>query len=149
MEKIKWTERFSVNIEAIDKQHKNIIQFTNQLVDAVKKGSSEDEILKIFRLLKEYSERHFKFEEDYIRENAAQLLEEQQFDHKRFMNTVNELYDQYHNEGNDVHLKLLGFLLGWIYEHILYVDKKIPKAVNLHKTDASFSNRKLQLTNSI
>lgn len=130
MEKIKWTERFCLNIEAIDKQHKQLIEFTNKLLDAVKQNTG-NEINDLFYLLKQYSERHFKFEEDYIEKNAPHLLEEQQLEHKNFMNTINRLYSEYDSGNQETALKLLDFLIGWIYEHILYTDKKIPKAVNL------------------
>ena len=78
-------------------------------------------------LFTNYTIEHFLDEEEYMESIGYEGLEAQKRAHEAFVDKLENIdYDEIENNSQEYLQKLLEFLLGWLINHILYTDKKIP-----------------------
>ena len=115
----------------VDEEHQELFRITdranNYLHHDFAYGNGYDEIMGILQELKEYTQRHFKDEEDYMERIHYDGLPAQRRAHESFIDRLENI-DMDEVDGDPkVYLEsLIEFLLGWLINHILYTDKKIP-----------------------
>lgn len=124
---IEWRDEFSVNNSEIDAQHKKLFQIASKayaLLKDSKKEDKYDEIVGILEELKEYSQYHFTFEENYMKEIGYRKLLSHKTIHDDFIQRINNvnLNDIDGNQSKYL-LETLDFIMNWISEHILGADK--------------------------
>lgn len=132
MKKIKWTQKFTVNIDEIDNQHRQFLDITNDLIQSFVKGGVENDFANYLRLLRRYAHVHFETEEQYIKEHAPELLKEQQEEHQKFEEALKLFFRDFLNNKEAVQIDTLKFLIDWVKNHILDVDKKYERAETDH-----------------
>lgn len=125
-----FTDEFLTGINLIDIEHKElfgIVDKANRLVKSYNDLSGYDNIVQILDELKEYTKEHFSDEEEYMESVHYQGLEAQKRAHEAFIDKL-ESIDLKEMEDNPKEYlqELLEFLLGWLVNHILQSDKKIP-----------------------
>lgn len=124
-------DEYRIGITFVDEEHKELFHITDKankyLHNDFAYGNGYDEITEILQELKDYSERHFKDEEDYMERMEYIGLPAQRRAHESFIARFENI-DMDAVEGDPkVYLEsLIEFLLGWLINHILYTDKKIP-----------------------
>lgn len=125
-----FTDDYLIGIELIDNEHKElfrIVDQANKLVKSYDESSSYDKILDILNELKEYTKEHFADEEEYMEGIHYEGLEAQKRAHDAFIEKLESIDLSEIDENPKESLQeLLEFLLGWLVNHILYTDKKIP-----------------------
>ena len=90
-------------------------------------ASGYDKILDILDNLKEYTKEHFTDEEEYMESIHYEGLEAQRRAHDAFIQKLENIDLSEIDENPQESLQqLLEFLLGWLVNHILHTDKKIP-----------------------
>ncbi len=105
---ILWTTDLSTGIDVIDNQHKRIVDYINQLGDAIKQrnrisvGSVLDELV-------DYTVSHFAFEESLQEEAGYLYAKPHKAVHEMFIKRVAK-YQEKHNAGEDIAPKLHGML---------------------------------------
>lgn len=113
---ILWTTDLSTGIDVIDNQHKRIVDYINQLGDAIKQrnrisvGSVLDELV-------DYTVSHFAFEESLQEEAGYLYAKPHKAVHEMFIKRVAK-YQEKHNAGEDVAPQLHGMLSTWLIHHI-------------------------------
>lgn len=126
-----FTEKYWTGIELIDKEHKRlfeIIQETHELTNDILFNDKYDEIKKIIAQLKDYTLMHFKDEEAYMERIHYKGLEAQQCAHQAFVYHLNEVdLDQVDSDQEGYLKSLIAFLLDWLANHILRMDRLIPQ----------------------
>jgi hemerythrin len=89
--------------------------------------SGFDNIMLVIKQLSDYTKKHFKDEEDYMEKIGYDGLAAQRRAHESFVERLENLDIQAVDDNPKEELQsLLEFLLGWLINHILYSDKKIP-----------------------
>lgn len=124
---IEWEESFSVNDEAIDRQHKRWIELYNRFHGRLLKGNSAELISLAEEALQEmldYADYHFKVEEEYMKTiNYPELIQ-----HRRMHRDFDTMIYQYARdirEGQTVaNTSILKILKNWLVDHVLQEDKK-------------------------
>lgn len=130
-----WSENFSVNIEVIDNQHKELFDILDSCYELLLKNHDDDKYDKtiaILEQLKDYTIYHFKTEEEFMRKNGYSKFLSHKFAHDSFIDQINcfDIYSididqkQYINN-------ILDVVSNWIKMHILETDKNIHKYLNL------------------
>lgn len=121
---------YLVGIDLIDKEHKElfrIVDKANRLIKSYDASSSYDKIMEIINELKEYTREHFKDEEEYMESIHYEGLEAQKLAHEVFIDKLNNInLDEVDDNPQKYLQELIEFLLGWLINHIMYTDKKIP-----------------------
>lgn len=124
-----WKDDYSIGIDSVDEQHKNLFLLGKELDEIVKKNEKNDNfadiILAISKLL-EYTTDHFESEEKYMKSIEYPKLDEQIKEHKKMIDYISQV-DIHHMESSqhDTIQSLVDFLGNWILQHILEKDQQI------------------------
>ena len=125
-----FSEEYLIGNELIDREHKELFRLIGKVNDLVRDGvdaSQCDEILKILEELKDYTKFHFSDEEEYMESIHYEGLEAQKRAHRAFVYKLEGIEKKEIEEQPQKYMQsLVEFLLGWLINHILYTDKKIP-----------------------
>jgi len=129
-----FTAQYVTGITFIDEEHKtlfDIVRQANDLVHTDYLHDKYDEIMKILCKLKNYTEKHFQHEEEYMESIQYPKLEAQKRAHTAFIEklvdiNINELNDIDDNQQQYLE-ELIDYLLSWLTNHILKADCLIPK----------------------
>lgn len=125
-----FTDQYKTGISLVDEEHQklfDIIRQTNDLIHAENLYDKYDEIINILNELKNYTVMHFSDEEDYMTRIHYEGIEAQKRAHEAFVTKLNEINLEEVDENQQKTLELLvDYLLNWLTNHILKVDKLIP-----------------------
>ncbi len=129
---IEWSDKLSVNISIIDEQHKKLISYLNELYTFMKAGKGREIVGETLNNLIDYTNFHFKTEEDFFNKfnYPDKIFHEQE--HNEFINKVIKINNDYHNSKSSASITSLTttaievsqFLYHWISNHIMKTDKK-------------------------
>jgi len=126
-----FTDDYLIGIELIDREHRElfrIVDKANRLVKDYDELSGYDEVAAILNELKDYTAEHFRDEEEYMESVHYEGIEAQKRAHRAFIDKLENIdYNELDKNPQASLQKLLEFLLGWLINHIMYTDKKIPK----------------------
>lgn len=124
-----FTEEYLTGIDLIDREHEEIFRIVEQAHRLIRSTNELDfnRITEIMDKIKQYSKEHFDDEEDYMRDIKYEGLEAQKHSHSLFIDEFCSI-DLSKMEGKPKENldELLAFLLGWMINHIVTADKKIP-----------------------
>ncbi len=126
-----WKDDYSLGIEAIDAQHKELFVIANKVLalnpESLRNKDYEPdrEMLKgVLHHLYDYVKRHFHDEEEYMRQIGYPELPHHIQTHEHIINEMNVLLKQSPNL-RKLEIDLVHFLNQWIVTHIMDEDKKI------------------------
>jgi len=119
-----WDEKYSVGIQSIDTQHREIFEILEKLVEAMKKGHGSDVTTQIILNLERYAVNHFKKEEFFFNRFNFQGSAEHIREHQDFKSKIVSLKSDLKSGKITLTFDLLSFLKEWIDHHILLVDKQ-------------------------
>jgi hemerythrin len=127
MTKIAWDESLSVNVDLIDEQHKMLIQKLADLSEAFTKGLEQNKIMQTLEFMMDYTDFHFSAEEKVMAEQEYPGLEEQKQQHEEFRMTLNNILEDYKEEGTTTAIaaEINDFLHNWLIDHIKGSDSKL------------------------
>jgi hemerythrin len=131
MTKLVWTDQLSVGIEVIDQQHRRIVEYINQLDDALSFGHSREEIGNLINDLVDYTMSHFGFEESLQEEAGYPFLISHRKVHELFTQRVTEYQTRFEN-GEDVCKGLNSLLVTWLFNHIKRDDADYVESVQAY-----------------
>ena len=124
-----FSDEYLTGIALIDGEHRelfNIVDRANRLVKTYDAVSGYDKIVDILLELKAYTIEHFRDEEEYMESIHYEGIDAQKRAHAAFIDKLENIdYNEMDENPQESLQKLLEFLLGWLVNHILYVDKKI------------------------
>ncbi len=127
-----FTDDYLVGIELIDNEHRELFKIVDKASHLIKNlddASGYDKIVDILNQLRDYTKEHFSDEEEYMEGIGYEGLEAQKRAHDAFIERLNDIdLDRLDENPKESLQELLEFLLGWLVNHILYTDKKIPAA---------------------
>ena len=117
MGKFVWTEQLNIGIDVIDKQHRRIVDYINQLDDARSSGHPREEIASVINELVDYTLSHFAFEESMQEEARYPFIKAHKKVHDLFAQRVSEYQVRFDN-GEDITKALNSMLVTWLFNHI-------------------------------
>ncbi len=127
---IEWSdEKYSTGIEEIDNQHKELISIVNELHQSYINNNAKDKINDIFKRLIDYTDYHFKTEEELMKEHNFYDYYNHKKSHDTFKEKVLNYQKRYfhnteHRENEEsIFSNIIVFLVNWISVHIREVDK--------------------------
>ncbi len=125
-----WSERYSVNIAELDRQHQGFFAVINKLNDALATGEGAAVTNSILQRLVEYARTHFAAEETLMTQYKFPALLTHCAEHDRFTRLVAKFLEDYRAGKSGVPVSLLLFLQTWLKEHILVSDKAYSSFLN-------------------
>ena len=119
-----WSDKYSVDIQEIDDQHRKLIGMVGQLHDAMRQGKGKQVLDKILRDLIQYCRTHFAIEERLMKAKGYPDYDEHKARHDKMTRKVLQI-ERDHSEGKiNISLEVMDFLEKWIDRHIMGTDKK-------------------------
>jgi len=125
-----WTDSLSVNVSAMDDQHKRFFVLINELHQGMKQGKGSDVIGGILNELARYTEYHFSAEEALLEQNGYPELPQQKEAHRRFVDKVKECQRRFSAGDRSVPVEAMNSVRDWLVSHIQKMDKKYGSHVN-------------------
>jgi len=124
MEKIEWSESFSVGNAKLDEQHKTIIKMINKLVTHDERSNDSETVHVILNEMMRYCMDHLTYEEQLMdRYDYADKINHKYL-HVKYIEKFSDLSMQAMRAGDDVSPELTSFLSDWWVNHILVEDMK-------------------------
>ena len=125
-----FSSKYEIGVSSIDAEHKQLfalIEETDRVIHSELLHDKYDEIVSIIDGLKDYTLFHFNNEEAYMESIGYDGLEAQKMAHQAFIDKLNEmdLFSVDENQQESLE-ELISFLLNWLVNHIMKMDKKIP-----------------------
>lgn len=128
---VKWSEKYSIKVEEMDKQHQRLFYLINQLHAASASGKGKEGISQAINGLVEYTKEHFSKEEDYMQKFKYDGLEEQKKQHAMFIQKVTDFQKDFNSGKVGLSNDIIKFLVDWLINHISKTDRKY--ANSFHK----------------
>lgn len=119
---IEWTPVLSVGIDAIDRQHRTLVDCINRLSEANTCGRSSGVIVALLGDLADYAHEHFRFEERLLEQHGWPKAPDHALAHRAFEAQVHEFSRRLAAGERMLATPLLMFLVEWLTEHILVDD---------------------------
>ncbi len=130
MEKIVWDESFSVSVEEMDEQHRQIINMVNKLIDMKDVKVDSETISETLTKMTEYASKHFDKEEKYMIEYDYPYYSEQKEQHRQFRNRAANYCLDTMAYKTTIPMEILDYLKDWWINHILETDMKYKSFFN-------------------
>jgi hemerythrin len=124
MELLRWSDKYSVNVQEIDSQHHKLIDLINELYTAMMEKKTKEALLGILDGLVKYTIYHFQTEERYFVEFDYPDTNEHVKEHQEFVKKVSDFTVSYTAGKATISMEILAFLREWVVKHILGSDKR-------------------------
>jgi len=118
-----WEDKFSVGVQSIDNQHKELFRLINELLQAMKQGKASNITTQIIMDLEKYAIVHFQKEEFFFQRFNYQGAAEHIREHQLFIQKITTMKTDLKSGKTALSFELLNFLKEWIDHHILVADK--------------------------
>jgi len=126
---ITWTGDLDTGIDVIDKQHRRIVDYINDLQVANASGNKES-VRRVLDDLVDYTMSHFAFEESLQEEAGYKYAKPHKKVHDLFVRRVNDYVERF-RLGEDVSDGLHQMLTSWLINHIKRDDADYVGAVRV------------------
>jgi hemerythrin len=130
MNLINWADNLSVNIRAIDEEHKKLVSMINELHSSMGSGKGRETIGKILTGLVDYTKTHFSTEERLMEKYAYTGYMNHKAQHDALTKQVIDLHTKFQEGKAMVTVEVMNFLKEWLTKHIQDSDKKYGPFLN-------------------
>lgn len=148
---MKWKKEYEVGVEAIDNQHKKLIEIIASYNEHIsdKSTNSLKEMGEIIVYLINYTKFHFEEEEALMTRVSYPDLEEHKQIHRDLINKLKEVLMKMKNKESYTKIEFYYFLMAWVNDHILDTDVKIGKYCNKAHLELKIEKIELLDPNSV
>lgn len=122
---MEWKAGYDIGIDAIDKQHRQLVEMISRLEVAFSTNAENKEMGNTLKFLVDYVNQHFSEEEAFMLNAGFPGYEQHKALHKDLIKEVTTVLLRI-KKGESINSKeLIAFLTDWLMNHILDEDKKI------------------------
>ena len=122
--RVDWKDAYSVGIESIDQQHKNLINLINMLQTTVDYSTGEEFERECLAAVVDYTKTHFVYEEGLMSKYGYPDFEAHKAQHQKMIDKINDLLAAYEEHPESAMKNALDFLKQWLIRHINGTDKQ-------------------------
>jgi hemerythrin-like metal-binding protein len=136
-----WTEKFSVGVKGIDRQHQELLARVNALFDAIGSREAGRNVDELIVYMQSYVQRHFLCEEKLMRRHGYPEYLQHLSRHQHFVEELARIEKMYDRNGLTPELmtRMAGYITQWLSDHFMSDDRRLAKFLrevhaNLHLT---------------
>ncbi len=120
-----WDDKFSVDVQSIDKQHQKLFAMLNELYDAMTQGKGSQLAPAILERLIDYTQEHFAAEEALMKQARYPDFASHKAEHEKLKAEIAKIMTDAEGPGGRsvLGIPLLNFLRTWLQTHIAHRDK--------------------------
>lgn len=130
MDFIEWNDNFSVNVEELDKQHREMIGIINRLLNSIADEKNDEIVDDILNKLTDFIMTHFETEEHYFDKFNYSKSSDHKAEHRDFAEKVLEFKKKFEEGRESLHLEVTNFLMNWLLNHLLISDREYIECFN-------------------
>ncbi|MBE9515607.1 MAG: hemerythrin family protein [Proteobacteria bacterium] len=125
MSLIEWRDEFSIGIDDVDHEHKEMISLINELHDAMLKDNSEERVQYFLGEVLTKISAHFALEEKIMRERDYDEYSGHKDDHELLLDEIRDIMDRYDDEQEYSDAVLAEQLNKWFTGHFSTRDARL------------------------
>lgn len=129
---IEWKKRYSVGVDAVDHEHRVLIDLINQLHESLLMGSQDLTVTaflgEIFRAIS----AHFALEERFMREHRYDRFVEHKQAHEQLLEEIRDIMDGYEADPEGASQQLSHRLDSWFTLHFSTHDARLHHRLGTH-----------------
>jgi len=129
MASIEWDAAWETGIPAIDKQHKNLVDHVGRLLDAIMEGQTEIDIENSLFYLAQYTDFHFRDEEEIMLATRYPGLAEHRATHATMREQVAAMVRLHVREPQALTSDLVKYMHNWIINHVGTMDRALAEHI--------------------
>ncbi|MFP4032824.1 MAG: bacteriohemerythrin [Desulfococcaceae bacterium] len=119
-----WEDRYRLGFDAIDRQHRHLVELVNELYRAMYAGEGRTVLARTLDELMAYTATHFEDEERLMARFNYPDLEAHRQVHRKMAHHVAGLKARYDSGELSSPVQIGNFLKNWLTRHILGTDHK-------------------------
>jgi hemerythrin len=127
-----WEKRYSVGIEAVDHEHRELVELINRLHEQARAQGSKVAVLGFFGDLYKAISAHFALEERFMREKGYDELRQHKIDHERLLDEIRDIMEDYEVTDLFEERLLAQRLDAWFSRHFESHDARLHRALGHH-----------------
>jgi hemerythrin len=127
-----WDKRYSIGIEAIDHEHRELVDLINRLYEEARARGSKVAVLGFFGDLFKAISAHFALEERVMRERGYDQLMQHKNDHERLLDEIRDIMEDYETTDLFDEQLLAQRLDAWFSRHFETHDARLHHALGRH-----------------
>jgi hemerythrin len=123
---IEWDDRYSVGVQALDEQHRELVKMTNKLyLGSLLEGKEpKDFFVRALHNIAGYLKFHLATEEQFLDTMRYPDRAEHKKQHDNFIKNVFSQVQDFENGLTPALGPVAGYLRDWVLTHIAFTDKK-------------------------
>ena len=125
MSLIAWRDEFSLGIEAVDHEHREMIDLINELDRSMQDDASQDSVVEALGEIYAHIAAHFALEEKMMRAWHYAEYPSHKQDHETLLDVLLELIDSVDEEGEYDRASLASDLDRWFSDHFRTHDARL------------------------
>jgi hemerythrin-like metal-binding protein len=131
MPNIAWDSSMTTGVESLDSQHKQLITWLNDLLEAMSVGRGRSEIVGLLDQLGTYAGTHFGKEEECMTRYSCPAAAQNVDAHKDFVATFTSFRQEFDRDGATAHLvvRVEAELMKWLTTHMKRTDAQLAPCV--------------------
>ena len=129
---LQWKDSYSVGIEAVDHEHKELIGLINRLHDRLTAKHEAATIAGFLGDILRGISAHFALEEHFMRDHRYDQLPQHKADHERLLDEIRDIMDDYEADPSAGTAALSARLDAWFSRHFETHDARLHKALGNH-----------------
>lgn len=124
-----WQPKFSVHHDLIDEQHRGLFRAAEDLHAAMLRGAGRNVIAATLDSLLDYTQKHFRDEEQLMVKNKYPQYAQHKAEHDKFTQRVRQLKTDLANNQAAITVAVMQFVSDWLKNHIVGNDTKIAQHI--------------------
>ena len=125
---LQWREEFSVGIEEVDHEHRELIELIRSLQQDLQAGADIDRIIEVLGEIYNQIAAHFALEEKMMRKTHYAALADHKEDHETLLDDLRDIMDEVEDDGVLDESQLTDDLDRWFSDHFKTHDAKLHRS---------------------
>jgi hemerythrin-like metal-binding protein len=129
---LQWSDRYRIGIEAVDHEHRELIDLINRLHAELATRHAKLAVPGFFGDLLQGISAHFALEEKFMRERNYDQLTAHKADHERLLDEIRDIMDEFEQSDTIDSAELAKRLDAWFSRHFESHDARLHKKLGTH-----------------
>jgi hemerythrin len=129
---LQWKDQYSVGIEAVDHEHRELIDLINRLHEELAVKATTAAVDAFLGDVYKAISAHFALEERFMREHGYDQLSQHKGDHERLLDEIRVIMDDFLDREDLAREELSARLDAWFSRHFETHDARLHHALGTH-----------------
>jgi hemerythrin-like metal-binding protein len=130
---IAWKSSYSVGVEAVDHEHRELIELINALHESLLEEGGEPDVAAFLGEIFRGISAHFALEERFMREHRYDRLDAHKANHEELLDEIRDIMEGYEADPDGASVQLSRQLDSWFTEHFKTHDARLHHRLGSHE----------------